>query len=320
MLINTKIIRDDVHDNDYFVNYFTEYMSQDKPFFHSRVGGTDFHTVSEYFMINDNLKQPGWYNDRIPTLKTYNGYFDFNNDLNVFYTYLENMVRCYKNSDNMFYCGDLISKIKNNTLIDSDESILNGIANGKTLVDYGYIENVRPFLKSFSTWGENKKILIISPLSKSIEYQFKRKDHLYHDYRFPNFELITYNTKITYNNSSDNHSTLNVTTNNWNEEAQRMAEEIRKIDFDIAFLSCASYSMFLGDFIKHQMGKKAIYIGGILNVFFNIYGGRFGNYFGPSGLNRQYEINPLENETIRNIGGRNNGWSESISAYFGRRP
>ena len=317
---NTIILRDDVHTVDDFVNYFTEFINQDKPIFFSRIGGTDFHVVSEYFTVKDNLNHPGWYNNRIPTLKAYNGYFDFNNDINVFHNYLEDIIRFYKNSDDMFYCGDMINKIKKNKLIDSDEAILNYIADGKTIVDYGFIENVRPFLKSFRAWGENKKILIISPLSKSIEHQFKNKDKLYNDYQFPNFELITYNTKITYNNSSDNRNTLGVTTNNWNEECLRMSDEIGKIDFDIAFLSCASYSMFLGDFIKHQMGKKAIYIGGILNVFFNIYGGRYKTYFKASGLNEEYEINPFENDDIKNIkGGRSVGWSESLNAYFGTR-
>jgi len=317
MLKNTIIKSDNVDD---FVNYFTEYMSQDKPIFYSRVGGTDFYVVGEYLEDKENITRPGWYNHRLGVIKEFNGYFDFNNDVSVFHKFLEDMIRFYKNSDDMFYCGGhLIDSIKYDTLINRDKIILEYVADGKTISNYSYVEGVRPFLKSFKTWGENKKILIISPLSKSIEHQFKNKDKLYNDYQFPNFELITYNTNLTYNNPDDNHNTLGVVTNNWNEECLRMAEEISKIDFDIAFLSCASYSMFLGDFIKHQMGKKAIYIGGIINVFFNIYGGRFGNYFEPSGLNRQYEINPLENDSIKNIGGRSNGWSESIGAYFGRR-
>jgi hypothetical protein len=319
MLKNTIIKNgDDMND---IINYFTEYISQDKPLFFSRVGGTDFYTVGEYFTQNTNFESPEWRNDRIKTLKAFNGYFDFNNDMNVFHKYLKDMVRFYKNSDDMFYCGGhLIDSIKNDNLIERDETILNYVADGKTITHYGFLENVKPFLKSFTTWGKDKKILIISPLSKSIEYQYKNKDNLYVDYKFPEFELKTYNTKITYSTNADTHNTLNVTTNNWNEECIKMAIEIEKIDFDIAFLSCASYSMFLGDFIKHQMKKKSIYIGGILNVFFNIYGGRFKTYFGASGLNSKYEINPFENEDIKNIrGGRHGGWSESLNAYFGYR-
>ena len=48
-----------------------------------------------------------------------------------------------------------------------------------------------------------------------------------------------------------------------------MYDDISKIDFDIAFLSCGMYSIILGDLIKNKLKKKAIYIGGMLNVIFN---------------------------------------------------
>jgi hypothetical protein len=172
-------------------------------------------------------------------------------------------------------------------------------------------------------WGKNKKILIISPLSKSIEYQFKNKDKLYREnaVKFPDFELLTYKTKITYNIEGDTKESLGLTTNNWFEESQRMCDEISKIDFDIAFLTCASYSPFLGNYIKFNMGKKAIYLGGVLNVFFNIYGGRFKEgFYNLCGLNPEIQIDAFENDEITHIkGGRNGGPTESINAYFGKK-
>uniref|UniRef100_A0A6C0IJN5 Uncharacterized protein n=1 Tax=viral metagenome TaxID=1070528 RepID=A0A6C0IJN5_9ZZZZ len=50
-----------------------------------------------------------------------------------------------------------------------------------------------------------------------------------------------------------------------------MCEEINKLEFDIALLSCSSYAMYLGDFISNKMKKNSIYIGGVLNVLFNIW-------------------------------------------------
>ena len=57
-----------------------------------------------------------------------------------------------------------------------------------------------------------------------------------------------------------------------------MFDDIKKIDFDIAFLSCGCYANELGYRIKNQLNKKAIYLGGGLNLLFNIYGKRYTNH------------------------------------------
>jgi hypothetical protein len=242
----------------------------------------------------------------------YNGYFDFSNDKNNFQKYLEDMILYYKNSDACSYAGSYI--------IDTQSDFFDYILNGKTLITYSFIEGVSTVLKSFTDWGKNKKILIISPLSKSIEYQLKNKDKLYIDYQFPECEFKTYNTKITYNSNDDTKESLGLVTNNWHEECQRMVEEISNIDFDIAFLSCASYSMFLGNYIRYNMRKQALYLGGILNIYFNIYGGRYDdNYYKKCGLNLEYQIDPLENDEIEHIKGGRDKPTEALNAYFGKR-
>jgi hypothetical protein len=119
---------------------------------------------------------------------------------------------------------------------------------------------------------------------------------------------------VLYNYNTVSKETLGVTTNNWEDEWHRMAEAISKLDFDVAWLSCASYANVLGDFIAHKMGKKAIYIGGMLNMFFNIYGGRYTSY---TGRNLQYNLDPIENKEIEHlVAGRHNEY-ECINAYFG---
>jgi hypothetical protein len=63
----------------------------------------------------------------------------------------------------------------------------------KTFINWNdFIQTIRPFLSSFQSWGDGKKILIISPLSKSVEYQYQRKDSLFLDYIYPDFNLKTF--------------------------------------------------------------------------------------------------------------------------------
>lgn len=320
MLQNT-IVRNKI-DPDGDIKYFTDFMNSNKPLFFNRLGGIEYYVAGEYFE-NDKLIDDGnWVETRLKLLQNYPGYFDFTNDIEHLRDYLNKTVQYFKNSDDFTYVDSFMDNaFRTNTFCHRDEIFLNEIANGKTVIDYKFFSGIRPFMKSYCDWGKNKKILIVSPLSKSIQHQFKNKDKLYIDYQFPDFELLTYNTKITYNTIGDTKETLNITTNNWNEECQRISEDIKQIDFDIAFLSCGVYAMFLGDFIKNVMQKKSIITGGILNVFFNIYGDRWDEeFYRTRGLNLDYQIDPFENDDIINIrGGRNNGPGESLNAYFGRR-
>ncbi len=303
---------------------FVEIMNSNQPMFLSRLGGSDYECVLDYYndiTVRDDEK---WLNDRIEKVKQFNGYFDFTNDREKFLKYLEILTTAYKDSDAYTYANSmLIGQFACGNFALRDAAFLNDICQYKTCINYDFIEFMNPFLSSLDRWTTGKKILIISPLAKSLEYQYKNKDFLYHKFKFPDFELLTYNTKITYSNaSSDNKNTLGTRTNDWISEAEAMSDDISKIDFDIALLSCGSYAMFLGDFIKKEMKKKSLYLGGILNMYFNIYGGRFSQeayqqIYKSVGLNQAYQINPIENQDIRSIMSGRGKSTESISAYFG---
>jgi hypothetical protein len=311
-LKNVIVLEDWAKINDHIVNL----MTQDKPLFFGRIGGSDTQAVKEFYDYPDFMDRPRKL-FLLDFVKQYNGYFDFSDKESNYEKYLSDMLSFYKNSDDCSYIGF-------DQLIDKNLNFLECVTEGKTLINYGFIESVLPFMKSFFIWAENKKILFINPFSKSIEYQWKNKDHLYLEYKFPNFELKTYNTVITYNTKGDTKNMLQVSTDNWHEECQRMADEISKIDFDIAIMSCASYGMYLGTFIRDVLKKKAIYLGGIINVYFNIYGGRYDeihrpNYYKDCGLNPDFMIDPFENDDIKDIIGGREHWSESLNAYFGKR-
>ena len=74
-----------------------------------------------------------------------------------------------------------------------------------------------------------------------------------------------------------------------------------------------------------MLGKKSIYLGGIVNAYFNIYGGRyasmekFHNIFSAAGLNLEYQIDPLELADIDKINSGRGKITESLNAYFGSK-
>jgi hypothetical protein len=187
----------------------------------------------------------------------------------------------------------------------------------RKLISYSFFESISRLLEHFETLTKNKKVLFISPFSKSIQYQYQRKDKLLNNYILPDFQLLTYNTPITYNNQDGN--IINVPTNNWFEQCELMANEISKIDFDIAFLSCGSYALYLGDFIAEKLGKTSFYLGGILNVIFNIAGARYNNneYF-RNFMNMSNQIEAFETKEYLNISAGRDITSEGFNAYFNK--
>ena len=64
---------------------------------------------------------------------------------------------------------------------------------------------------------------------------------------------------------------------NWIETYNIMCDDISKIDFDIALLGCGGYGLPLCNFIKINLQKSAIYVGGGLQLLFGIMGKRWEN-------------------------------------------
>lgn len=297
-----------VSENDIIETELLKLMTSNEPCFIGRFGGGDYVFTIDYIRNNRKLHTNPWELDKV---KKYNGYYDIKNDRNNICLYLDTLYDAYKSCDMIF--GNQI-QLSNPQFPPETLTKPNIKTN---IYSYGYIESIRPFLKAFSVFGKGKKILIISPFAKSIQIQKNKMDRLINAYVYPECEILTYNTPITYN--TNNNSTYNnekPPDNNWNETLARMKREIVNIDFDIALLSCASYAIGLGHFIKTSMKKKAIYIGGVLNVLFNIYGTRYNTPFFNNIMNLKEQLKAVETPNNINDLQQTNVKSEGWNAYF----
>lgn len=113
----------------------------------------------------------------------------------------------------------------------------------------------------------NKKVLVVHPFAKLIETQYKIKDKLFKNIVIPDFELITVPAVQSMGGSNDFAT--------WIDAFEYMKDTISKKDFDVALLGCGAYGMPLGAFIKEEIGKPAIHVGGELQLFFGIKGKRW---------------------------------------------
>lgn len=116
-----------------------------------------------------------------------------------------------------------------------------------------------------------KKVLIISPFVDSFQKQLKNNFKLFKDESkcifLPGQEFVFYKT---FNTSAGNqlHSS-------WIETLNIMMNDISKLEFDIALISCGGYALLMGSIIKNHLKKSAIYVGGVLQIYFGVIGKRW---------------------------------------------
>lgn len=117
---------------------------------------------------------------------------------------------------------------------------------------------------------EGKKVLVIYPFVDTIKNQYKNRENIWtgeHSGKLPEFELITYKPVWSLGGCRPHNS--------WKESLDFMKKEISEIDFDIALLGCSHYGIPLCGFIKNEMKKSAIYMGGEVQILFGIRGSRW---------------------------------------------
>lgn len=117
---------------------------------------------------------------------------------------------------------------------------------------------------------EGKKVLVVHPFIRSIEKQYKRKQEIFTgNYTLPDFQLITYPAVQSIAGNEP------VGFDTWFHALNFMKNGISKIDFDIAILGCGAYGMPLATFIKRDLRKKALHLGGNVQILFGVRGSRW---------------------------------------------
>lgn len=143
---------------------------------------------------------------------------------------------------------------------------------------------------------ENKKVLVVHPFAETIQKQYLRKELIHKDPRvLPTFDLQTIKAIQTIGNQGDNRFET------WFDALEFMKSEIDKKDYDICLLGCGAYGFPLAAHIKRS-GKKAVHLGGSLQLLFGIRGARWenNNYnatYNYSKLMNEYWVKPSKTET-----------------------
>lgn len=115
---------------------------------------------------------------------------------------------------------------------------------------------------------KGKKVLVVHPFANLIKKQYSYREKLFESSDIlPEMDLKVYQAVQSMNGNPEFKS--------WFAALDKMEDDISRIDFEVALLGCGAYGMPLGAFIKTKLCKKAVHIGGALQLLFGIKGKRW---------------------------------------------
>lgn len=172
---------------------------------------------------------------------------------------------------------------------------------GKEPIILGKKEIIMVGLQEMEPWWQNKpwtkvlegrNVLVIHPFAEQIEQQYKNYDKLFENKDvLPLFNLKTIKAVQSIGGYSNKF-------NNWFEALEWMEHEMETIEFDIALIGCGAYGFSLAAYAK-SLGKKAIHMGGALQLLFGIKGARWEDksyhpLYNYTKLFNEYWVRPLK--------------------------
>ena len=196
-----------------------------------------------------------------------------------FKTWCDHYIQAIKNLDYVLqWCAD-----------QGDEALINNFWNGKEI--FHEFTELEPYSHGKDGWHyslSDKKILFISPFSNTVKSQVPNYNKIWEGANIG--EVITITS--TYSEALTGEEPVS-----WYTKFRTMADQIIKLDFDVASIGCGGLSLLLCDFIKTNMKKPCIHLGGGNQLLFGIKGKRWDDHEILSKFYNEYWTRPLNHET-----------------------
>ena len=261
-----------------------------------RLGGTEARFISSFLKkcsgstavrqrITKDRREREFYKRRIEVQKNAGFYFDDHNDASRF---VELYIECLESTEILGAWGYAFTWPEVFALQNSALKVINKEFTAPWVEIHNNTKNTN-IGHPFSSIFENKKILVVSPFAQSIDNQHKNINTVFSKIYYPKFSLQIIAAPLT-------SGILDSKGQTWFEHLAFVKNQIDHADFDIALLSCGSYSYPLALHVK-KLGKIGIHSGGALQLFFGIMGKRWESsphilkYF------NQYWVRPMKEET-----------------------
>lgn len=242
-------------------------LSSDSPCMIARFGSTELSAIVNYLGVNSKKhsvlkfikgEQPEWWWNKniMKQMQEWSGFFPptpenmqkfgeiMMHDINEL-----DLLGCWINNE-----GWLTRKLKN--------------------VERVHLRLLEPFWakKPWTRYLRGKRVVVVHPFANDIHNQYinNRNKLFANPDVLPEFASLRVIKAVQSLGGEDNNF------KNWFEALQWMKNEIDKKDYDICLIGCGAYGFPLAAHVKRQ-GKKAVHLGGALQLLFGIKGKRWEN-------------------------------------------
>jgi len=253
-----------LHNPDEVSDYIYKLLNSDKPCMVARYGSTELLAVCNFLGVMSRQhswwkfitgKQfQWWWNEKsILQLQNNSGFFPLKKDYIAEFCGL--MLHCSREVDllgnwlsNEYYLRDYLKNVAKCGLL--------------SLEPYW---SSRPWSRALA----GKKVLVVHPFAETILSQYQQREHLFENSDvLPEFDLKVIPAVQSLGGNSEFRT--------WFDALRWMEDEMDATDYDIALIGCGAYGFPLAAHAK-RMGKKAIHLGGALQLLFGIKGKRWEN-------------------------------------------
>lgn len=267
-------------------------LIQDKPCMIARFGAFELATIVNYLEVANphhsiwkyvkGEQEQWWWNKKLMN-------------------YMQNNAGFFPPTEDMLsrFCEMMLEDAKEVDLLGSWIANEYYLARNLKQAQFIGLEIINPYWskKPWSRALKNKKVLVIHPFTQTIEKQYAKRELLFqHSDILPAFELKT--IKAVQSLGGNNQYA------NWFKALEWMEKEMDKMDYDICLIGCGAYGFPLAAHAKRQ-GKKAVHLGGSLQLLFGIRGARWenSNYnatYNYAALMNDFWVNPSTDERPQN--------------------
>jgi hypothetical protein len=262
-------------DNELLYNYITKKLEKNEKFIIPRISGHENNFAFFGKVIQQNIAngiQPvipneiqSYFQQTIPIMKRNAGIRLSNLDSIIKYS--NQYLRAFENCE--MYGGWESWGHYMPHIAHSHQFIKNNFSSKQifwvfAMDIYHYI-----YSRPFTTALKGKRILIVSPFESSIRAKLDIRSQLYDGVDlFPECSFLFITPPVT---NGDNIS------DEFDIELTRFYGRLNGLrgKYDVALLSCGGYANPVANYIYENHGASAIYIGGVLQMYFGIYGGRW---------------------------------------------
>jgi hypothetical protein len=324
-----------VSSSKMFFDDIKKRLADPEPFFLSRIGGSDTDAVVDYLQLakSDKSALRAHLRKHLPRVSLFNGFYDLVQPEQSYFDYINCLFKTYVRTTTCTLCNPqllslyfpdvlheafFVEDFENKEGFKRLMSAVERESPNATFYPYQFIERIvfgdDTLFRAFSDALDGQTILVVSPFAESIRANFVNRHQFFRrNYKYPDFHLELVNTPITYSGLPR----AMYPHDNWFSTLAALKSDISGKTFDVALLSCGSYAIPLGEHIKTEIGKKAIYVGGVLQLFFGIMGRRYEGPFIADQINSKHFIYPLERERyLKFITIHEKMAKEAFGAYF----